>query len=254
MLWKTLSLVAAGAVIIATLVPLTGNQKRVRRDLLVAAAASLSQLAPQLSHAVHESEGVEVRFNFAASNTLARQILEGARVDVFISADSAQMDAVGKAGRLADQTRFDLLGNQLMVVLASPYQGTPETFRPPHLAHPAVRRLALGDPAAVPVGVYARQWLERVGLWRDVAGKVIPLPSSRAVLGAVREGRADAGIVYVTDGAAGYVVPGDEAPPIRYPAAAVAGARVEEARVFLNFLRSPEAARIFKQAGFTHLP
>jgi molybdate transport system substrate-binding protein len=247
----------AVALVALTLLPLQAAQRPVRRDLLVAAAASLSALAPQLTQAFHDAHGIDVRFNFASSNTLARQIVEGARVNAFISADAAQMDLVEQAGRLAAGSRVDLLGNQLKIVVTSAGRRTlPPDFRPADLVGPGIDRVALGDPAAVPVGVYAREWLQNQGLWSDVAPKVVPLPSSPAVLAAVREGRAEVGIVYVTDDrqSGGYVVPRAETPRIVYPAAVVIGARQTEAQLFVSFLQKAPARRIFAKAGFTPLP
>lgn len=225
-------------------------------EILVAAAASLSPLAPALSRAFHDASGLEVRFNFASSNTLARQITEGARVDVFISADAAQMDAVEKAGRLLDGSRFNVASNQLVVVVPA---GDESRSWPGALATPSIRRVAMGDPAAVPAGVYGRQWLEKIQLWPRVAPKVVPLPTSPAALAAVREGRAQAAIVYATDArspAAGavvkvaFVVPLHEAPTIVYPAAAIRGGREHDGARFLEFLRSGAARSIFEAAGF----
>jgi molybdate transport system substrate-binding protein len=253
MLSKAIGLVAIVAIAML-FVRVLGDRGAGSRQLLVAAAASLGDVAPRLVEPFHGAHGVDLRFNFAASNTLARQINEGARIDVFISADEAQMDAVARAGRLVDGTRVDLLGNQLMIVM-SPDGGPRATLRPPDLAMPDVRRVAIGDPAAVPVGVYTRRWLEAIGLWAAVSPKMIALPSSPAVLAAVREGRADAGVVYVTDAPEGaFKVPPNEAPRIVYPAAAIRGAHEPDARVLLAFLRGPIARDIFAAARFTHLP
>ena len=229
----------------------------VHSDLRVASAASLSVVAPQLTQQFHDATGIDVRLNFAGSNTLARQIVEGARVDVFISADANQMDLVEQAGRLVPGTRIDVLSNQLVIIV--PLAGRPVTW-PDHLASADVRRIAMGDPAAVPAGVYGRRWLETVRLWRNVETKVVPLPSSQAALAAVREGRAQAGIVYATDARnqqgvhVGHVVLEADAPPILYPAAAIRGGREAEARRFVDFLRSAAAWRVFEAAGFRQVP
>jgi molybdate transport system substrate-binding protein len=232
------------------------EQRMVRRDLLVAAAASLSNLAAPLAQAVHERHGLDVRFTFAGSNTLARQIVEGARVDVFISADEVQMDVVERAGLVAPGTRVDVLGNQLVVIVnrgqVISVAGAGD------LAAPGVARLAMGDPDAVPAGVYGREWLEAAHVWSLVRPRVVPLPSSPAVLAAVREGRATAGIVYATDARSdsskslvvAYRVDTAAAPAIRYPAAAMTRGRVADARTFLAFLQSTEAWRVFEDAGF----
>jgi molybdate transport system substrate-binding protein len=114
-LWRQPFRIACShALVVATLglaaTPAPAEQLLVRRELLIAATASLSQLAPALAQAVHERHGLDVRFTFAGSNTLARQIVEGARVDVFISADQAQMDVVERAGLVVPGTRVDVLG------------------------------------------------------------------------------------------------------------------------------------------------
>jgi molybdate transport system substrate-binding protein len=254
---KRMELYKIVCLLLATfLVP--AEQRPVRKDLLVAAAASLSGLAPELTRALHDAAGIDVRFNFAASNTLARQIVEGARVDAFISADAAQMAVVERAGRVVAGTRTDVVGNQLVVIVGP---GTAVLPRPDDLGSPAIRRVALGDPSAVPAGVYAKQWLETVRLWSAVQPKVVPLPSSPSVVAAVSEGRADAGVVYLSDAAnfqrsrvrIAHRVAVDDAPPIVYPAAAITGGRITVAQEFIAFLRSAKAQEIFAAAGFRPL-
>ena len=248
--------------IVGLLLSWTANptaQRPVRRDLLVAAAASLSGVAPALSKALHSTTGVDVRFTFAGSNTLARQIIEGARIEVFISADAAQMDLVDRAGRLVPGTRADIIGNQLVVITSV---GQRAQQWPDALGSPAVTRVAMGDPAAVPAGVYGRQWLETIRLWPAVSPKVVPLPTSPAVLAAVRVGGAQAGILYATDVpseprtqglSVAHRVSADDAPEIVYPAAVIVGSREAEARRVVEFLRSEEARQVFVAAGFRPL-
>ncbi len=227
-----------------------------RADALnVSAAVSLGEALEQVTAAYTRRGGTSVRLNLGGSNTLARQIISGAPVDVFISADEAQMDLVERAAALAPGTRIDLLRNQLAIV-TSPRLATVVTG-PGALVNPSVRRIAVGEPTAVPAGVYARQYLERIGIWAAVAAKLVPTTSVRAALSAVDAGAADAAIVYVTDAAAArsariaFKVPEAEAPPIVYPAAVAAGARNKtEAARFLSFLRGAEATAIFRAHGF----
>lgn len=226
--------------------------------MLVAAAASLSDIAPQLAQAFHDASGVDVRFNFAGSNTLARQIVEGARVDVFISADEAQMDIVEHAGRTFPGTRVDVIANQLVVIVST--ASSSPTLRVDQLATSSIRRVAMGDPAAVPAGVYGRKWLEAIRLWGAIAPKVIPLPSSPSVLAAVAAGRADVGIVYLSDVTnrgdrvrIAHRVALQDAPRIVYPAAVITSGRVPLAQEFISFLRSARAQAIFAAAGFRPL-
>lgn len=247
--------VLCGLMAAATFVGEVSAQRPMRRDLLVAAAASLSGIAPQLTQAFHDATGIDVRFNFAGSNTLARQIVEGARVDLFISADEAQMNVVEQAGRIIPSTRANVIGNELVLIVnTGPSRAV--GLRPDDLSSASVRRVAMGDPGAVPAGVYGRQWLETIRLWNAVQPKVIPLPSSPAVVAAVAEGRADVGIVYASDAAArrnitiAHRVPLDDAPRIVYPAAVVTGGRIPLAQQFIDFLRSRPAQEIFAAAGF----
>jgi molybdate transport system substrate-binding protein len=173
---------------------------------------------------------------------------------LFVSADDAQMDVAERAGRLVAGSRITLLTNRLVVV--GPPATTLRVTGPRSLADPAVRRLALGNPESVPAGVYARQWLENSGTWSAVAGKVVPMLTVRAALAAVRAGRADAAVVYLTDARSEpsvpvlYTVPLADAPPVRYPAAVVDGPNRAAAERFLALLSSADAATVFTAAGF----
>ncbi len=226
--------------------------------LNVSAAVSLGEALEQVGATYVRHGGAIPRLNLGASNALARQVIGGAPVDVFISADQAQMDVVERAGALAAGTRVNLLRNQLVIVEAASAAARIKDQR--SLADPAIRRIAIGEPSAVPAGVYARQYLERVGLWGALSRKLVPMSSVRAALAAVDSGAADAAIVYVTDAAVAksariaFRVPVADAPPIVYPAAI--GARApdkDEAARFLSFLRGAEAAAIFRARGFIPL-
>jgi molybdate transport system substrate-binding protein len=220
----------------------------------VSAAVSLTDALTAVAERYGNEARGSVRFNFGASNTLARQIVNGAPADIFVSADEAQMDVVAAAGLLKDGTRFDLLTNQLAVVVPN---DRPRTFKSVReIADPAFKRIAIGDPAAVPSGVYARQYLQQEGLWDAIAARVVPTSSVRAALAAVESGAADAAIVYRTDArvalraTVAWVVSADRGPRIRYPAAILKSADAAAAQRFLDYLRSDAAARIFERFGF----
>ncbi len=221
--------------------------------VVVSAAASLTDVLQQLAAAYERRSTERVTLNFGASNTLARQIAAGARVDLLVSADDAQMDTV--AADIDPSSRVALVSNQLAIAVPD---DRPRRFLSVRdLAGPTVRRIAMGDPSAVPAGVYAKAYLERLGVWNAVAAKVVPSGSVRLALAAVENGAADAAIVYKTDIATArrvreaYVVPAAEGPRIVYPAAVVRGGRnVEGGRRFLRFLVSAEAAAVFERAGF----
>ena len=227
-------------------------------ELRVSAAVSLTETLQQIGAEFEKTQPVRVRLNLAGSNTLATQILEGADVDAFISADAFQMDRVAAAGRVIADTRIDLLSNTLVVIVpADRESNAPRT--PRDLLAATVKHIAIGDPAAVPAGVYAREYLERSGVWSDVQSKLVPLPHVRAVASAVATGAADVGIVYRTDvriakeARVAWEVAAAEGPRIVYPAAVIQGTRhAEAARAYVRFLQSPVAAKIFADAGFSH--
>jgi molybdate transport system substrate-binding protein len=226
-------------------------------SLVVSAAVSLTEAVQEVSARYHAATGVQVRVNTGPSNTLARQILDGAAVDVFLSADEAQMDVVERGGRIEPGSRVALLGNQLVIVVS---RGAGLGLRGPQdLLDPRIRRITLGDPTAVPAGVYARRYLESAGLWTALQPKLVPTVSVRAALAAVASADADAGFVYRTDASraevdVAFVVPADPVTPIVYPAAIVKGSRhVEDARRFVAYLDAGEARAIFEAAGFTPL-
>jgi molybdate transport system substrate-binding protein len=224
-------------------------------EVKVFAAASLTDVLGEIARNFKARTGDEIKFNFAGSNVLARQILEGAPVDIFLSADEAEMDAVSKSGLIVEPSRHDLLSNSLVIVV--PRDSSLKVLSVRDLASPSIKRLALGDPQMVPAGVYARALLQKDGIWSSVESKVIPAVNVRAALAAVSAGDADAGIVYKTDALiskgtkVAYQIPVADGPKIRYPVALAKGADDSmEARKFLEYLRSPEAASIFIQYGF----
>lgn len=229
----------------------------VAEEITVFAAASLTDALTEIG-AVHEkATGVRVRFNFAASNTLARQIEAGAPADVFFSADEVQMDALAGKGFIVKDTRKALLGNTLVIVTTP---GGPAIAKAGDLAGPSIRRLSMGDPKAVPAGVYAKQHLEKLGLWESLQSKVVPAENVRAALAVVESGNAEAGIVYKTDAAISRKVkvvleiPASEGPAIRYPVALVADSRhAAAAKKFLSYLAGEASGVVFAKRGFSLL-
>ncbi|MYD72048.1 MAG: molybdate ABC transporter substrate-binding protein [Acidobacteria bacterium] len=226
--------------------------------VLVSAAASLSEVMAVIADRFEGATGSAIRLNVAGSQMLASQIIEGAPVDLFVSADELQMERVAEAGRIDAGSRIDLLANQLVVVVPSDRPGT--VAAPRDLARASIERLALGDPAAVPAGVYARDWLRATGLWGAVATKVVPASNVRAALRAVESGAADAGIVYRTDvrtatGAiVAFEVPIGDGPAIVYPAAVATGAPNRSGAVrFLDYLQTSAVRPLFEAAGFVTL-
>jgi molybdate transport system substrate-binding protein len=232
-----------------------GGCARTHVTLTVSAAASLKDALAEAETAYSQSQS-HVGFvnNFASSGTLAAQIDQGAPVDVFLSAASRPMDDLESKGLIAAGTRRNLLRNSL-VLIAPPDSGL-RGFE--GLAYTSIRSIALGDPASVPAGEYARQTLGALHLLDKLKPKLVMGADVRQVLTFVETGNADAGLVYLTDAQASgkvrvvAVAPESVHDPIVYPAAVVKGCRGEEAaRKFVEYLGSPAAQAIFVRHGFT---
>lgn len=226
-------------------------------EITVFAAASLTNALTEIGMAHEVAGGGKVRFNFAGSNTLARQILAGAPADVFFSADEAQMDVLAGKGLIDCSTRKDLLGNTLVIVSAP---GGPPIIDVSDLSGASIRRISVGNPMAVPAGVYAKQYLEKEGLWEGLLGKLVPAENVRAALAVVESGNAEAGIVYMSDASisnkvkVAIEIPAEAGPSIVYPVALVSGSRHGvTAKKFLDRLAGEEAAVVFTKYGFTRL-
>ena len=224
-------------------------------EIVVYAAASLRDVLQQVSPACEKVLAARLVFNFGASNDLARQIEAASKADVFLSADETWMDHVAQAGLVDAASRRSLLSNRLVVVGAS--DSALRVGSASDLSAPAVRRMALANPEAVPAGKYAKAWLEKAGIWASVAERVVPLPDVRAALAAVESGAADVGIVYRTDAAISrkikvlFEVPAAEGPKISYAVAALGGRpNVETARKLVAWLAGPEAVAAFERSGF----
>lgn len=227
----------------------------VKADVTVFAAASLKGGLDDAAEAWTAKTGTKVRLSFAGSSALARQILQGAPADLFISASTEWMDVVEADGLLAPITRHDLFGNRLVLIAhgeAEPITLTRETDMSALLGE---NRLAMALVDAVPAGIYGKAALEWFGYWPDVRDRIAQTDNVRAALALVAWGEAPFGIVYATDAAAEPKVsvvatfPLASHPPIVYPAARLKGAG-EDAAEFLEFLSSSEGAPFFEARGF----
>lgn len=224
------------------------------------AAASTTNAVNEIS-ALYEAAGrATVRPVYAASSTLAKQIARGAPADLFLSANTAWMDLLAEQAALEPGSSRTLLGNEL--VLVAPSDSTLSLDVKPGFALAAALgrgRLAIGDPAHVPVGIYAKAALEALGVWGEVEGKTAVTANVRAALALVESGAAAAGIVYASDAKVSERIrlvgrfPPDSHPAIGYPLALVAGRDSPTVRAFYDFLQGPEAAAVFARHGFRPL-
>jgi molybdate transport system substrate-binding protein len=227
--------------------------------LIVFGAASLTNVLQDLGDAFTRETSIAVKFSFAASSTLARQIENGAPADIFMSADSDWMDYLQSQHLIQDSTRHDIASNRL--VLIAPAGSSVKLKIEPHFALAAALgqgRLATGDPAGVPVGRYAAAALTKLGVWKQVEDRIVRADSVRSALAFVDRGEAPLGIVYETDALIDKnvrvvdVFSPDTHAPIVYPVALTRVAQPGAVR-FIGFLTSPAAAETFKSYGFVAL-
>lgn len=228
------------------------------RELVVFAAASTTNAVTEIGRVFEQAHGIKVVNSFAASSTLAKQIAHGAPAEIYISANQKWMDWLESQKLVIADTRVNIARNTL-VLIAPAASAQPEVAVGPSLDLPALLaggRLAMGDPAHVPAGMYGKQSLESLGLWPRMRDRVAAAATVRAALALVERSEAPLGVVYASDAAISAKVkvvgrfPADSHRPIVYPAAVVQGHDSPEARQYLRFLGGPQAAAIMGKYGF----
>lgn len=224
------------------------------------AASSLTGAISQLCNALEAQTGHSFIPVFGASSTLARQIIQGAPAQLFISANAQWMDRVEAAGMIEPDSRLDIAVNKLIVAapatLATPLElSSPSAF----LARLGKGRLAMGDPTHVPAGIYAKQALISLGLWDAVKSRLAATANVRLALTFIERGETPLGIVYAsdlidrTDAKKIAIFPSESHSPIRYPLATIQGKSSPGTIAFRRFLQSAQGRAILIKFGFQPL-
>lgn len=230
------------------------DRENVSDSLTVSVATSLADVMDEIAAQYEEDHGVSITLNIGSSGSLQRQILQGAPVDVLVPASSRHMDQLQEKGLILEETRKDLLQNQLVLV-------TPHNLNKivdfHSLADAGVVRIGIGDPETSPAGSYAKEVFLSLGLCEEVERKLIYGKNVRQVLNWVQTGNVDAGIVYLSDARATdnvkviALAPDGAHSPIVYPAAVMQNSSaMEAARDFTRYLAGEKAGRIFTEHGF----
>ena len=226
----------------------------------VFAAASLRNALDGIGANWTAATGNEVKFSYAASGALAKQIENGAPADLFGSADLKWMEYAAEKKLIKPESRVALLGNALVLVASRDTSVDLEIAPGFRLAEAlGDSRLAMGIPGAVPAGTYAREALVKLGVWQQIESRTAGAENVRAALAFVARGEARFGIVYATDAARDPNVkvvgtfPADSHAPIVYPFALTHSSKNPLASAFLTFLTSPQAKAVFEKEGFTML-
>jgi molybdate transport system substrate-binding protein len=224
-------------------------------ELIVSAAASLTNAFRDIGKAWEAANpGNTIVFNFAASDVLLAQIAKGAPADVFASADQDAMDKAVAQGVINTATRRDFVRNRLVLIVPSDSKVSVAGVQ--SLASAEIKRIAIGNPASVPVGRYSKGVLEKAGSWASLEPKFVNATSVRQALDYVARGEAEAGFVYSTDAAImkdkvriAADVPTEK--PILYPIAAVKDSKnAALAQSFLQFLAAEGAQATLTGYGF----
>ena len=234
----------------------TSKTNTENKDILVLAAASLTDVLTELANNYKTETGTTVTFSFASSGALQTQIEAGSPADIFFSAAQKQMDALQEKDLIDTDTRKDLLENK--VVLISPTNSNLNIKSFTDMTNANVTKIGLGEPKSVPVGQYSEEILSNLSILDTVKQKAVYGSDVRNVLSWVRTGEVDCGIVYATDAQiANDINIIAEAPEgthkkVIYPIAIVkSSANKEEAKKFIDYISNDKAAEAFKNYGFT---
>lgn len=224
-------------------------------QLTVSAAASLTDAFKEIGRAFEvQHPDTDVRFNFGASDALVQQLAAGAPIDLLATADQDSMDKAAAQKLIEPATRTNFARNTLVAIVPADREVVPQGL--PDLERDNITRIALGNPASVPAGRYARDALERGGRWPAIEAKAIYTQNVRQALDYVARAEVDVAFVYATDAAirkdqVRVAFPLATEVPITYPIAVIAG-KSAEARRFLDYVLSPPGQASL--AGYGFLP
>ena len=250
-------LAACFAVLVALLSPIARSVAA--EPITVFAAASLTDVLQEIGKTYEGKTGQEIRFSFASSSTLARQIDAGGPAQIYASANEKWMDYLEKSGLIATETRVSPVSNQIVLIAPKDSKlGSVTITSKLDLLALLGRdgRIAVGNTDSVPAGIYAKQALTNLGLWATAEPHLAPSENVRVALAHVERGEAALGIVYATDAKIdpGVKVLGTFPPSshkaITYPFAILKGHVTPATKAFFAYLTGPEAMAIFEKYGF----
>jgi molybdate transport system substrate-binding protein len=242
----------------------TPGMPKIQGELTIFTAASLTDAFKEMGANIENANpGAKVTFNFAGSPTLRTQLAQGARADVFASADEPNMQKAQQDGTIVGEPRI-FVHNLLVAIVAA--QNPAGITKLHDLAKPKLKLVLTNK--AVPVGNYSRQVLAKMSqdlaFGRDFADRVLANLASeennvKQVVTKVQLGEADAGIVYASDvtpvvrGALKVIdIPSQFNVTARYPIAIVKGAQNDAgARAFVEYVLSPAGQAILTRYGFS---
>lgn len=258
-----------GISLVTVMLAMTGCGKQAKQSptatlkpvtLTISAAASLTNAMGEIKALYKkESPNVTINYNFGASGALQQQIEQGASADLFFSAATKQMNALQEKDLILKDTKVNLLGNSVVLVVKSDSTSGISDFK--DATSDKIKKIALGEPKTVPVGQYSEELFTSLSILDIVKAKAVYGKDVKEVLAWVETGNVDAGIVYGTDAKASkkvkvVAVAGKSLykTPVVYPVAVVkASKNVDDSKTFLKFLSSDKAKEVFASYGFDFL-
>lgn len=234
-------------------------QASAAEKVTVFAAASLTNALQEIATDYQKAKEVQIVSSFASSSTLARQIEQGAPADMFISADQQWMDYAIDKQQMVNDTRYTLLGNELVLIAAksNKLDKTEMNTQTDWATLLNGGRLSVGDPDHVPAGLYAKEALQNLGAWTTLESQLARGNNVRSAMAMVEREEAPLGIVYGSDAVASdkvkviAIFPNDSHKPVEYPMAIVKDHQTPTVTAFYEYLKGPEASAIFERYGFT---
>ncbi len=223
------------------------------RELLIGAAASLTDAFNEIKPIFEEKENCKLNFNYAASGTLQKQVEEDGGLDVFVSASEDKMNKLLEQDLIVKDSVFPVLKNSLVLITNKDMKENLNMENFVDLSN----KIAIGQPDVVPAGQYGKQTLDNSKIWDKAESKLVFAKDVRAVLAYVSSGECESGFVYKSDAIIdenvkiAEEVKEDLHDPIVYPGGVVKSSKEAElSQKFLDFLKEDKAKEILTKYGF----
>lgn len=246
-------------VLLALLLAVCCGIDAVAQDLTVAAAADLNYAMKDLASRYEQKTGAKVMLSFGASGNFYSQIQNGAPYDLFFSADAEYPKKLAAAGRIeSGSLRTYAVGHLVLWVLKGSGLD-PQKLKANLLLEPAVKKIAIANPAHAPYGRAAMAALQSLGIKDKVAGKLVLGENVSQAAQFVQSGNAQAGLIPLSlaaspamkDAGSYWEIPAEDYPALEQAVGIVSSSKhKKEAQDFVDFVISPDGGAILRQYGF----
>lgn len=248
----SLAMVAIMGILSLSAIGCTNSKKD--NALIVSIAASLQKPMEEISSNFEKESGVKIQYNVGGSGTLKKQISDGADVDIFFSANIKYAKELVDENVVNQNEIYKALNNQLVLIKSNSFNKKVTSLEELKNLN---CKIAIGEIKTVPAGQYAKESLDKIGIYKDIEDKLVFARSVTNVKTYVENGEADLGFVYKTDAldlknsSIAYEIPNDYHKPIEYELCLLKNSKNnKEAREFINYLKSEKSKKIFSDYGF----